>query len=60
MDIICGPFFICDCRTERFASLSKEQLERYTDQFRNPEHFFKVGMDIMAVPYEPKEFSKER
>ena len=29
MDIIFGPFFICDCSTPYFGSLNKEQLERY-------------------------------
>lgn len=60
MDIICGPFFICDCRTENFASLSQEQIKRYTEQFRNPEHFFKIGSEITAVPYEPKAVGLER
>ena len=60
MDIICGPFFICDCRTESFASLSQEQLKRYTEQFRNPEHFFKIGSEITAVPDEPRQTGLER
>ena len=36
MDIIFGPFFICDCSTPYFGSLNKEQLERYKKQFQNP------------------------
>ena len=28
-DIIFGPFFICDCSTEEFGSLTSEQIERY-------------------------------
>lgn len=54
MDIIFGPFFICDCSTPYFGSLNKEQLERYTKQFQNPEHFFRVGGEIKAVPYKPE------
>ena len=54
MDIIFGPFFICDCSTLYFGSLNKEQLERYTKQFQNPEHFFLVGGEIKAVPYKPE------
>ena len=54
MDIIFGPFFICDCSTPYFGSLNKEQLERYKKQFQNPEHFFRVGGEIKAVPYKPK------
>ena len=49
MDIIFGPFFICDCSTPYFGSLNKEQLERYTKQFQNPERFFRVGGEIKAI-----------
>ena len=31
VDIIFGPFFICDCRTEEFRSLSDEQIRHFTD-----------------------------
>ena len=51
---IFGPFFICDCSTPYFGSLNKEQLERYTKQFQNPERFFRVGGEIKAVPYKPE------
>ena len=54
MDIIFGPFFICDCGTPYFGSLNKEQLERYKKQFQNPERFFRVGGEIKAVPYKPE------
>ena len=54
MDIIFGPFFICNCSTPYFGSLNKEQLERYTKQFQNPERFFRVGGEIKAVPYKPE------
>lgn len=54
-DIIFGPFFICDCSTENFGSLSDEQLQRYTEQFRYPEYFFRDINDgaIKAVRYDP-------
>ena len=54
-DIIFGPFFICDCSTENFGSLSDEQLQRYMEQFRYPEHFFRDINDgaIKAVRYDP-------
>ena len=45
-------------KTSRFSlntgSLNKEQLERYKKQFQNPEHFFRVGGEIKAVPYKPE------
>ena len=59
MDIIFGPFFICDCSTSSFGSLNKEQQERYKKQFQNPERFFRIGGEIKAVPYKP-EIDRER
>lgn len=59
LDIIFGTFFICDCKNEHFGSLSKEQQEHYLKEFRNPERFFRINDDIKAVPYEPRETSKE-
>ena len=53
LDIIAGPCFICDCSGDDFGSLSDEQLQKYTEQFKYPEHFFKFGGEIMAVPYVP-------
>ena len=54
-DIIFGPFFICDCSTENFGSLTEEQLKRYSEQFRYPEHFFRDvhSNEIKAVRYDP-------
>ena len=54
-DIIAGTFFICDCSGESFGSLSKEQQKRYLEKYRLPERFFRIGENIEAVPYRPKE-----
>ena len=59
IDIIAGPCFICDCSGEDFGSLTAEQLQKYTEQFKYPEHFFRVGGEIKAVPY-PPEKNQER
>jgi len=32
-DIIFGPFFICDCSTENFKSLSEEQVKHFKEMF---------------------------
>ncbi len=53
VDIIFGPFFICDCSGENFASLSDEQLERYSKQFRYPEIYFRNNGEIKAIRYDP-------
>ncbi len=52
-DIIFGPFFICDCSGENFGSLSGEQLERYLNQFRYPEHYARIDGKIKAAKYDP-------
>ena len=52
-DIIFGPFFICDCSSENFGSLSEEQLQRFAEQFRYPEHYYRMDGEIKAVRYDP-------
>ena len=54
IDIIAGPCFICDCSGSDFGSLSDEQLKRYVEQFKYPEHFFRTENGIKAVPYPPE------
>lgn len=54
MDIMAGPFFICDVSTPNFASLNKEQLERYGKQFYYPENFFRINDEIKALKYKPE------
>lgn len=58
-EIIAGPFFICDCSTPNFGSLSKEQQNKYLNMFKYPELFFRAGNDIQAIPYKPDK-EKER
>ncbi len=53
VDIIAGTFFICDCSGENFASLSEDQLKRYAEKFKFPEHFFRSNERIEAMPYNP-------
>ena len=54
VDIVFGPFFICDCSDETFASLSTAQQETYLQMFRNPEFYIRVNGKIKAVPYVPE------
>ena len=57
VDILCGPFFICDApaNSESFKSLSDEQLKNYMEKFKRPERFYKVGDTITAIPYTPRD-----
>ena len=52
-EIICGPFFICDCSGEDFGSLSEEKAEHYRKKFRQPERIFKLGNRVISMKYEP-------
>lgn len=41
MDIIAGDFFLCRApvMSEKFESLTKEQIEKYQETFKHPESF---------------------
>ena len=54
MDIMAGTFFICDCSKPSFGSLSKEQQQRFVNQFKYPESFFRINEEIKAVKYKPE------
>ena len=54
MDIMAGTFFICDCSKPSFGSLSKEQQQKFVNQFKYPESFFRINEEIKAVKYKPE------
>ena len=60
IDIIAGTFFICDCSGENFDSLSEEQLQRFSEKYKNPEHFIRMNGVIQAIPYKYQEQNYER
>lgn len=53
-DIIAGTFFICRAPSdsERFESLTDEQLAKYLERFRAPEEFIRINGMILSVPLE--------
>ena len=53
VDIMAGPFFVCDCSGESFGSLNDEQIKRYTEMFKRPERFAQLGGEILVFPYTP-------
>ena len=53
IEIMAGPFFVCDCSGESFGSLNDHQLKKYTELFKQPERFARVNGEIVAVPYNP-------
>ena len=60
LDVIAGACFICARGEESFASLTEAQARHLAEKFRYPERFVRTEAGIEAVPYKPKEQSKER
>ena len=60
LEIIAGPCFLCDCSGDHFGSLSEEQLKRYEAKYRLPEDFMRIGGEVVAIPYKPKDKGQER
>ena len=54
LDVIFGPFFICDCSGANYGSLNQEQIDRYMKQFENPERLIRMYGTLMSVPYKPE------
>lgn len=59
-DILVGNAYICGLNGENFGSLSEEQQQRYLQMFRDPEIFFKMGDDIMAVKVQEQQQREDR
>ena len=52
-DIISGTFFLCAAPpdSDRFESLSDQQVKTYMEYFAVPEMFLNVGGDLFVLPY---------
>ena len=50
-DVIAGTFFLCGAPPEggNFASLTEEQLQRYTRRFYVPEQFCQLGKNLLVL-----------
>lgn len=49
IDIIHGPFFICDGSGDDFKSLSPEDIKKYGDMFKDPEYFVTINGQPMTI-----------
>ena len=49
-DIVAGPFMVVGLTEDSFGSLTPEQTARYSEMFRQPELFMKMGRGIMSLP----------
>lgn len=48
-DIIAGKFLIVGLGEENFQSLPDDLIEKYTEEFKHPEEFFRIAGKILAV-----------
>ena len=53
IDIIAGNFLVVGLEGENFASLDADLMKKYSDKFKNPEQFFRLGNEIVAMPVKP-------
>ena len=53
IDIIAGNFLVVGLEGENFASLDADLMKKYCDKFKNPEQFFRLGNEIVAIPVKP-------
>jgi len=61
-DIIAGPFILCYSPLESgtLQSMPDKLQEKYLNQFKNPEKFYKTDKGFKAVPYTRNNNSLER
>ena len=50
-DIISGTFLVVGLGDEDFCSLTPEQIEKYSERFKEPEMFFMLDGEIQTIPY---------
>ena len=52
-DIISGTFFLCAAPpdSDRFTSLTDQQVKTFIERFDMPEMFLNVGSELFVLPY---------
>lgn len=55
VDLVFGSFFICDCSTSSFGSLTDEQIARYRKEFYHPARMGFIDGKLVVTPYEEKQ-----
>ena len=51
-DIVAGTFLICGLTEDNFGSLPDELINKFSEQFKQPEMFFRHDGEIKALPVE--------
>ena len=51
-DIVAGTFFLCGApaNSDRFDSLTEEQVQHFLKRFSNPERFIRAGDALFVLP----------
>ena len=52
---ISGTFLVVGLTDDSFGSLTVEQMQKFSDHFKVPEQFVKLGDKIVAIPMISKE-----
>lgn len=53
-DIMAGTFLVVGLSEDSFTSLTPEQVQKYTEHFKQPEQFISLNRQIIALPVEPE------
>ena len=58
-DVVAGTFLVVGLTDDSFGSLTVEQMHKFSDHFKVPEQFVKLGDKIVAIPMISKEQQKQ-
>lgn len=53
IDIMAGTFLVAGLEDESFGSMPDDLMSKYKEMFKEPQRFFKLGNEIVAVPVKP-------
>ena len=53
IDIIAGTFLVVGLEDDSFASLDADLIKKFSEKFKSPEQFFRLGNEIVAIPVKP-------
>ena len=49
-DVVAGSFLVVGLTEESFGSLTPDQMQKFEQQFHQPEVFIHMGKGVMALP----------
>ena len=53
-DVMASTFLVVGLSEDSFTSLTPEQVQKYTEHFKQPEQFISLNGQIIALPAEPE------